>query len=186
MSPEAEAVTARLKQTCLHWWTFSFWTGVVLAAGVSLLVLGLFVLADSVLRLPQGVLGGLFCTWAALNLAALAFLFVRWRRGKRGMAATARRVELAFPELESHLINIIQFAERDGALADPFRQAALTQAATAVVDFPFEQAATKENRWRRFLLCMQTPRDLLESCLVLAGISGIALLLNAVVPTWGS
>ena len=95
-------------------------------------------------------------------------------------------MELAFPELESHLINVVQFAERDGVEADPFRQAAIAQSAAAVADFPFEQAATKEDRWRRFALCMQTPRDLLESFLVLAGVLALALLLYATVPTWAS
>ena len=129
-----------------------------------------FVLADALLRLPQGVLGTLFVVWAGLSLAAIVVLWFGTRKGRRSLAATARRVELAFPELESHLINIVQFAERDGIVDDPFRQAALAQAAAAVADFPFDQAAKKESRWRRFLLCMQTPRDLLESSLLLVGI----------------
>ena len=122
-----------------------------------------FVLADALLKLPQPVLGPCFVAWAGLSLAAFSFLLVRLRRGRRSLAATARRVELAFPELESHLINLVQFAERDGRSADPFRQAAMAQSAAAVADFPFDQAATRESRWRRFALCMQTPRDLLES-----------------------
>ena len=95
-------------------------------------------------------------------------------------------MELAFPELESHLINIVQFAERDGSSADPFRQAALAQAAAAVGDFSFDRVATRESRMRRFALCMQTPRDLLESSLVLGAILGFALVMNAIVPTWAS
>jgi hypothetical protein len=186
MCPQAEAVTSRLRRTRVRWWTFSVWTGVVLAASVSSLVLVVFVLADALLRLPQGVLGVLFLAWAGVSLGALGALILRSRKGRRSLAATARRVELAFPELESHLINLVQFAGGDEAAEDPFRRAAVAQAAAAVGDFPFDQAATKETRWRRFLLGMQTPRDLLESSLVLVGILGLALLLSAIVPAWAS
>ena len=186
MSPQAEVVTARLRQTWLHWWTFSFWSGAILTAAVSLATLMLFVLVDALLKLPQRVLVSLLAVWAVFSLAAIAALLVRQQRGRRSLAATARQVELAFPELESHLINLVQFAGRDGLEADPFRQAAITQSAAAVADFPFVQAATRENRWRRFLLCMQTPRDLFESFVVLALVLGLALLCSAVVPAWGS
>ena len=150
MSPQAEVVTTRLRKTWLQWWTFSFWSGAILAAAVSLATLVLFVLVDALLKLPQRALVSLFAVWAVLSLAAVAALLVRQQRGRRSLAATARRVELAFPELESHLINLVQFAGRDGLETDPFRQAAITQSAAAVADFPFDQAATRENRWRRF------------------------------------
>ena len=173
--------------TWLRWRTFSLWTAVVLATGASLGILGLFILADALFRLPQSMLAALFLAWAGVSLAALSFLIGRLRRGRRSLAATARRVELAFPELESHLINIVQFAERRRFLeTDPFRQAALAQAAAAVGDFSFDRAATRESRMRRFALCMQTPRDLLESSLVLVAILGIALVMNAIVPAWAS
>ncbi|MGA2702887.1 MAG: hypothetical protein ABSH35_17560 [Isosphaeraceae bacterium] len=186
MSPQAEVVTARLRKTWLQWWTFSCWSGAILAAAVSLATLMLFVLVDALLKLPQRALVSLFAVWAVLSLAAIAALLVRQRRGRRSLAATARRVELAFPELESHLINLVQFAGRDGLEADPFRQAAIAQSAAAVAGFPFDQAATRENRWRRFLLCMQTPRDLCESFVLLALVLGLAVLCSAVVPAWGS
>ena len=146
----------------------------------------LFVLVDALLKLPQRALVSLFAVWAVLSLAAVAALLVRQQRGRRSLAVTARRVELAFPELESHLINLVQFAGRDGLETDPFRQAAITQSAAAVADFPFDQVATRENRWRRFLLCMQTPRDLFESFVLLALVLGLAVLCSAVVPAWGS
>src|SRR5208337_2244673 len=174
MSPQAEVVAARLRKTWLQWWTFSFWSGAILAAAVSLATLVLFVLVDALLKLPQRALVSLFAVWAVLSLAAVAALLVRQQRGRRSLAATARRVELAFPELESHLINLVQFAGRAGLEADPFRQAAITQAAAA------------ENRWRRFLLCMQTPHDLCESFVVLALVLGLAVLCSAVVPAWSS
>ncbi len=53
MSPQAEVVTARLRKTWLQWWTFSFWSGAILAAAVSLATLVLFVLVDALLKLPQ-------------------------------------------------------------------------------------------------------------------------------------
>ena len=182
MSPPVEAVTSRLRQTWIRWWTFSIWTSLVISAGISLGILALFVMADAIFRLPQDVLVASFVAWAGMSLAAFSILIARLKRGKRTLAATARRVELAFPELESQLINIVQFADSD----DPYRQAALAQAAAAVADFPFAQAASRENRWRRFSLCMQTPRDLLDSSLVLVAILGLVLLMNAIVPTWAS
>ncbi|MGO9465274.1 MAG: hypothetical protein ACLQVF_14115 [Isosphaeraceae bacterium] len=186
MSPQAEAVTSRLRITRRYWWTYSLWSGLILATCASLAVLTIFVLADALFKLRQGALAGLFAAWAVLTLSALVFQALRLKRGRRTLAGTARRVELAFPELESHLINIVQFAEQDGASPAPFRQAALAQAATAVADFPFVSAASKESRWRRFTLCLQTPRDLVESCLLLAGILMLVLLLNGLVPTWAS
>ena len=123
MSPQVEVVTSRLRQTWLRWRTFSLWTAVVLAGGISVGTLALFVLADALFKLPQSMLAALFLVWAGVSLVAFSFLIGRLRRGRRTLAATARRVELAFPELESHLINIVQFAARDGSSADPFRQA---------------------------------------------------------------
>jgi hypothetical protein len=165
---------------------FSLWSGIVLALALSMATLVLLVLLDALVKLPQRGLVSCFAIWAGLSLATLLVLLVRQRRGRRTLAATARRVELAFPELESHLINIVQFAERNGNEVDPFRQAAIAQSAAAVADFPFEKAAAKEDRWRRFTLCMQTPRDLLESLLVLGCVLALVSLLYATVPTWAS
>ena len=50
---------------------------------------------------PSAALVSLFAVWAVLSLAAVAALLVRQQRGRRSLAATARRVELAFPELEA-------------------------------------------------------------------------------------
>ena len=184
MSPQAEVVTAQAAEDLAP-------------------VVDVFVLERSHLRPPRSrwrcscclcwstpcsscpaALDSLFAVWAVLSLAAVAALLVRQQRGRRGLAATARRVELAFPELESHLINLVQFAGRDGLETDPFRQAAITQSAAAVADFPFDQAATRENRWRRLLLCMQTPRHLFESFVLLTLVLGLAVLCSAVVPAW--
>ncbi|MGA8347016.1 MAG: hypothetical protein WB773_04275 [Isosphaeraceae bacterium] len=53
MSPQAEVVAARLRKTWLQWWTFSFWSGAILAAAVSLATLVLFVLVDALLKCPS-------------------------------------------------------------------------------------------------------------------------------------
>ena len=143
-------MTSRLRKTWLRWWTFSFWSGVVLAAAVSLACSCVLVLVDALLRLPQRVLVRVLRGLGRAEPGGDRGLVVRQRRGRRSLAATARRVELAFPELESHLINIVQFAGRDGADDDPFREAAMAQSAAAVADFPFDQAAARESRWRRF------------------------------------
>ena len=110
MSPQVEAVTSRLRRTRIRWWTFSLWTALVISAGISLGILAFFVMADAIFKLPQGVLVASFVAWAGMSLAAFSILIARLQRGKRTLAATARRVELAFPELESQLINIVQFA----------------------------------------------------------------------------
>ncbi len=121
--------------------------------------------------------------------------------GQRGLEATARRVETEFPELGSSLINLVQLS--DGARSVPdtlhngtrsvpntlheaFREAAVRQAATEVARFRFDRAAVKESRWRRFVHCMQTQRDLAESFLVLAALLAVALLCQRWLPNWGS
>ncbi len=59
MSPQAEAVTSRLRITRRCWWTYSLWNGLILAACASLAILTLFVLADALFTLRQGALAGL-------------------------------------------------------------------------------------------------------------------------------
>ena len=44
----------------------------------------------------------------------------------------------------------------------------------------------KESRWRRFLYCMQTPRDLAESLVVLALLVAVAVVCQAWLPNWSS
>jgi hypothetical protein len=186
MPPAAEAVTERLENTWLKWWTFSLLTGIVLAGAVSLGVFVLFVSADALLQLSSLTLLVLCLVWVTLTLALVAALIVRARRGQRTLAATARRLEMEYPELGSNLINLVQLAEADGQAASDFYHAAISQAASAVEHYRFDQAATKENRWHRLGLCMQTPRDLVESSLVLSLIVAIAFGLYSFVPRWPS
>jgi hypothetical protein len=161
-------------------------SGLVLAVAGSMAVFVMAVVIDALARLPQRGLVVLFMSWAALAAAAVVAALIRQRRGRRSLAATARRVELAFPEAESHLINLVQFSGRDGIDEDPFRAAAIAQSAASVADLPFDEAAAREGRWRRFLFCMQTPRDVLESCGLLGAVLGMALVLSLLVPAWGS
>ncbi len=185
-TPTAEAVTRRLEDAWLFWWTFSLVTGLALALGTSLGVLYLFVLADALAPLSQAALGVLFGAWVLLTLAALGALAVVLRRGQRSLAAAARRVELEAPELGSHLINLVQLAEEEERTSDPYRRAALAQAAAAVGDFPFRTVAGRERCWRRVWLCLMTPRDLAAACAALAAVLALGWVLGRVVPTWPS
>ena len=186
MSPQAEAVTSRLRKTWVRWWTFSVWSGVVLAASVSLATLVLFVLADALLKLPQRVLGTLFAVWAVAEPADRVADLVRQRTGRRSLAATARRVELAFPELESHLINIVQFAERDGVETTRSARRPMAQAAAAVADFPFDQAAAKEEPLAAVLALHADPARPAGVVLLLGGSARTRAAPERDVPAWAS
>jgi hypothetical protein len=190
MSDHAAEVTQRLENTWTNWWTFSMWTGLVTVAATSLGTLAFFSLADALLHLSQPVLGVLFVAWAALTVTSIGMLFHRLLRFQRSLSATARRVELEFPEVGSHLINLVQLAHADGEgsapASDPFRKAAVAQAAEAVAEIPFDRAAEKLSRWRRFLLCMQTPRDLTEASLALAAVLVFALVVGNTVRGWSN
>lgn len=186
MSPQAEAVTTRLDRARRRWWTSSLAAGLALAAAASFAALIVFALADALLNLPQRGLAVLFAVWAAFSVGLVAACAARLVRCRRGLAATARRIELEYPELESHLINLVQFSSGsgNGRAPDPFRQAAVAQAAAAVAEVPFESAGSRGTRRSRFALGLQTPRDVAEASAVLAAVGLLALALGAVVPTW--
>ena len=97
-----------------------------------------------------------------------------------------RRVEAEFPELGSSLINIVQLAEDKRVADQAFRAAAVNDAAVRVGEFPFDAAASQQSRKRRFLYCMQTPRDLAESLLLLAVLIGVAVACHRCIPAWDS
>ncbi len=186
MPPQAELVTSRLRNTRNNWWTCSLWTGSILTVLRLACGPGVFCAGRLLPETPPEVPRRLARDVGSPDSDRPSVSGTSSEARRRTLAGTARRVELAFPELESHLINVVQFAEQDGAVAAPFRQAALSQAARAVADFPFNRAATKQSRWGRFTLCMQTPRDLFESLLLLGGILAIVLVLNGLVPAWAS
>jgi len=192
MSPQADTVIARLERARVSWWRCSLVSGLVLAGAFVLAVFAAFALVDALLGLPQSGLLALFVGWSLLTVGAVVALLLRLRRCRRSLSATARRVEIEMPELESHLINLVQFASsafhrnRNGETGDPFRRAALNEAAAAMTDVAFEEAAARSSRRRRFMLAMLTPRDTIEAWAVLAAIVGLTVGLGAAVPTWPS
>jgi hypothetical protein len=181
-----EAVRRRLHDTWLYWWGFSLGASIALAACLSLGSLFLFVLIDALVWLPRVGLGILFTVWVVLSLASGGAVAVLAHRGHRSLAATARRIEMEAPELESHLINLVEFTEAEEESTDPFRCAAAAQAAAAIGDAPLKQVARRESRWRRLILSLQTPRDLVEACGLLLLLLVLARISYLAVPTWSS
>ena len=95
-------------------------------------------------------------------------------------------MEAEFPDVGSHLINLVQLANDHKNVSQVFCQAAVNQAAAQVSGMAFTAAATKQSRWRRFRHCMQMPRDLTESFIVLVALGVIALLCGTRLPNWAS
>lgn len=186
MSPAADGVIRRLDAARQKWWFFSLLTTMVLAICASSGLLLLFMLADSLLKLPQLVLATLFLVWLLTTLAIMFGVGRRLVRGQRSIEAAARRVEAEFPELGSNLINLIQLSEDSKNVDRAFCEAAIGQAAAQIGNVPFASAPEKESRWRRFLCCMQTPRDLAESSGILALLVGLAIVCEAMLPNWSS
>jgi hypothetical protein len=185
-APTPDAITQRLEDTWLYWWTCTLVTGLALAATVGVGLLALFVLADTLFCLPRPALGVMFGSWVVTTLAALGVLVVILRRGQRGLEATARRVEMEALELDSHLINLVQFAAQEEQEPDVFRRAAVWQAAAEVGDFSFREVARRETWWRRLILCMQTPRDFAGACVALAAVVVCGGVLSLALPSWYS
>lgn len=162
MTERAAEVTQRLANTWTNWWTFSMWTGLGVGRGHVARVLVVFALLDALLHLSQVSLGVLFALWATLTAAAIGLLFHRLLRFQRSLSATARRVELEFPEVGSHHQPGATFSAARLGESGPFRDAAVAQAAEAGCGPASRLRGEKMTRWRRFVLCMQTPRDLGE------------------------
>jgi hypothetical protein len=180
---QAADIAGRLDATWSRWWLCSLGAGLAGAAALAFGALGVAVLLDAAFRLPQPALGAALALWAALSAAALGVQIARLLRFRRSREATARRVEREFPELGSHLINVVQLSGADEA--DPFRAAAVAQAVAAIGATPFERAAERRSRRERFGLCMQTPRDVGEATAALAGVLVLGGLCSLVVPGWG-
>ena len=186
MSPAAENVIERLDAARQKWWLFTLLSTAVLATSLSFGVLLVFMLSDALLRFSQTALALALVVWLGTTLALIVLVARRLARSQRSLEATARRVEIEFPELGSDLINVVQLSA-DARNADrAFCEAAVTCAASRVGRLRFEDAARRESRWRRFLCCMQTPRDLGESLLLLAALVGLALICQMMIPNWGS
>lgn len=186
MSPAAQGVIRRLDNARQQWWLFTLMTSAVLAASVSLATLLAFMLGDALLKFPQWALLAMFLVWLAVTMALIVMVIRRLSKSQRSLEATARRVEAEFPELGSNLINLVQLSSDTKNEHKAFCEAAVSQAAAAIGHVQFEGAAEKETRWQRFRCCMQTPRDLGESVVLLGVLIGIAVLCHLLVPNWGS
>ncbi len=186
MSPAVTATLQRLDTARQRWWTFSICARTVLAVAVSVAVLVLFVSVDALVRLPQGWLAVLFVTWCGASACLVAWTLYRSLQTRRSLMAAARRVEQAFPELGSHLINLVQLAGAPGGASEAFREAAIQDALAHVTGVPIEKAAHRHLRRARWQLGLQTPRDLAEVGGVLAAVLLLVFALRAAIPTWSS
>lgn len=186
MSPAADGVIQRLDGARQKWWLVSLLSTAVLAVCASLGTLMAFMLADSWLKFSQLVLLGLFLAWLLTTLVILLGVGRRMLFGQRSLEAAARRVEAEFPELGSNLINVVQLAEDRKNVNRAFCDAAIRRAAAEIEHVAFDRAPNKESRWRRFVHCMQTPRDLMESLVLLATLVMIALVCERSIPNWRS
>jgi hypothetical protein len=186
MSPAAEGIIRRLDATRQKWWFFTLLTTCVLAVCASLGTLLVFMLSDAYLRFPWFVLVLMFLVWLGVTGGLIYLVSRRLLRNQRSLEATARRVEAEYPDLGSNLINVVQLATDTKNENRAFCEAAINQGAARVGYIPFDAAAQKQSRWRRFLYCMQTPRDLAESSIILCVLIGLAVLCQWLIPSWGS
>ena len=186
MSPAAQDVIRRLDAARQKWWLFTLLSTAVMATSISLGTLLVFMLTDALLKFPQAVLACLFLIWLGVTVALIVLLCRRLVRSQRGLEATARCVEVEYPELGSNLINVVQLSSDSKNGDRGFCDAAAAQAASQIGAVSFDDAAGKESRWGRFKHCMQTPRDLGESFFVLGLLIVIALVCHALIPNWGS
>jgi hypothetical protein len=186
MSPQAQAVLTRLESTWNRWWICSLLTGIVLAVAASLALLLAGITADALLQLSPSSLTVLAILWCLASIWIYGRLILRLVRFHRGLPALARRLELECPEIGSHLINLVQLLPEPDAPPHPFRTAAIEQAAHALQEVPFEHAAERETRRRRFALCMQTPHDLAEASAILLAILTLGTILFAISPRWAA
>ncbi len=186
MPPVAQSVIRRLDEARQKWWFFTLLTSAVLALSGSLGALLLFMLVDALFTFSQAILLGLLLMWLAITAGLLVTVFRRMVRSQRTLEATARRIESEYPELGSHLINLLQLAEDRKNGNRMFCEAAVKQSATRVGHVRFDEAAEKQSRWQRFICCMQTPRDLGESFILLGIVAGLGILCHLLIPHWGS
>ncbi len=186
MSPAAENIIHRLDSTRQKWWLFTLLSTAVLATAISFGVLLLFMLSDALLRFSQVGLAILFIGWLAATVGLVVLVGRRLARNDRSLEATARRIEAEIPELGSDLINLVQLSQGAKNGDQAFCEAAISHAAARVRSVRFDEAATRESRWCRFLYCMQTPRDLAESFGLLGFVIAVAIACSMLIPNWGS
>lgn len=186
MSPAAQSLLDRLDEMRSRWWLFSMLCNVVLVILVSLAILVTFILADVLVRLPQFGLAAMLFVWIAATAGLGLFTVYRTLRRQRSLEATARRVELSYPELGSNLINLVQLASSSNGTADDFREAAIADAVHRTSDVPIQRAAQRQSRWQRWRLGVQTSRDLLEFAAALLLLFCLIALFSSWFPKWAS
>jgi hypothetical protein len=186
MSPAAETVIHRLDAARQKWWLFSLLSTFALAICVSAGLFLVFLMLDARFRFSQGILATMFLVWLSVTGYSMWIVARRLARHDRSLEATARRVESEFPELGSHLINLVQLSEHDKQANTPFREAAVVEAASQVERIAFDAAAKKQSRFRRLLYCMQTPRDLAEAFVLLALVVVAVIYCKSMIPNLGS
>jgi len=181
-----ENVLHRLESARQSWWLCSLFTTTILAGCLAFGVLLVFIVLDAILILSQAWLQALAACWMLLVLVLMLLVGRRLLRGQRTLEAAARRAEAAFPELESNLINLVQFSQGEYNGEKAFRQAAMRQAAAEAANVPFEHAPTELSRWGRLLHCLQTPRDLTEALFLAVLLVGAAFFCRHWLPNWSS
>ncbi len=186
MPPAAQVTLDRLNEIRQRWWITSLFSRIVLTLTISLGVLIGCIAADVLVRLGRAGLLLLTGVWCLTTIALAARMLLRSLRQQRTLTAAARRVEQAFPELQSHLINLVQLAESAPGIDQRFRQAALSDAADHVTKVRIGDAPRRHSRLQRWQLGLQTTRDLCEVILLLAATVTLALALNSIFPTWSS
>jgi len=172
-------VVSRLQITNQSWWLYTFFAGsaLSLAIGVGYLV-GCLVTDGLIVPVPEAVRYGLLIGWPVVVLAALGVLVVRPLMRRRTLAATARRVETAFPDVGNDLINALQLAEDPVAAGNPFVPLAVEQAAEQADRVPISRSNRIDGWRRRLAACVCGPRDFGIHSAVLAA---MLLLLSAYV-----
>jgi len=186
MSPAAETIINRLDSTRHKWWFFSLLSTCALAVCTSFGVWLIFTFGDAFLRFSQGILSTLFAIWLIITVILLWIVGRRLLLNQRGLEATARRVETEFPNLGNNLINLVQLAETRGNGDPAFCEAAIRHAAEQADHVSFNAAAARQSRWERLRHCMQTPRDLVESLVLLGVLIAAAIVCQRTIPNWGS
>lgn len=210
MSPIVNRLLEKLDALRQQWWFFSLLTTITFGFGVLLGFFFLLMLLDAYWRLSRG--GLIFCAsvWLLMAVYVLFLITRRLLRDDRTMDGTARIIESEFPQLESRLINVVQFSRSLGSsvVSEPGEEspanavdASRVSASSAMRAFELtaaNRAATEINadeiltvskhfgRWTRFRRQMQTPRDWCESLVFLVMVLIFAVVVNQKIPAWGA
>ena len=196
MSPLVESLVEKLDGLRQRWWLFSLLTTVTLAFVATLGIFFLLMLFDAKWRFSQT--GLLLCAamWVAVTGCAVFQVARRLLHNDRTIDGTARIVESEFPELESRLINVVQLSRRvavtdvntgpGGGSETAFEMAAMHRSAEEVDSEVFSAVSGRFGRVSRFRRCMQTPRDWVESLVLLGVVFLFAVFVAQRVPSWGA